>query len=479
MTNATQLISITTEARPNSQLAATIEVGAERIQQVYNQVLNDLLRHTQLPGFRKGKVPKQLLLKKIGTEQFHYAVVEKLIEETVKEAVAQENIAYLGNLKLEPEAEFRKAMQAFDPQKPFRFSVTFDVKPEITPRNYQGLTIEYTPVTYDPASVEEVLQRHQREHATLIPVEDRPAAWGDEVTLKLVTKNPDSDEVIKTLSAEELPLTLDEKQPFLLPELPTAVVGMAIGESKTVSITLPQDSEDKAETSAKAVAEIEILEIKTPELPPLDDAFAAEHSEFSTMAELRQHLEKIHQERAQKQDKQAKEKALMDVLVAENEVAVPATYINQQAETIVKESLQRLHEQGLNISKVITPEIYEKMVDEAKPRAQRLVQADLLLRAIAQAEGIVPSEEAINGELENYLKELDRVNAKEREAIRNFAKLNLTNSLTIDWLLARNTFQAITPPAQEPAVAPEIGEAAPAKTQKRAAQKAAPPPAAE
>lgn len=477
MTNATQTVSITTEARPNSQLAATIEVTADRAQQVYNHVLNDLIRHTQLPGFRKGKAPKQLLLKQIGTQRLRHAAMEKLIEDTVKEAVQQERIAYLGNLKLEGDAA--ELLEQFDPQQPFRFSVTFDVEPEITPSTYQGLTVEYAPVTYDPATVDEVLRQYQRQQATLVPVEDRPAQWGDEVTLKLVTKKPEGDEVIKELSASELPLTLDETQPFLLPEILGAVVGMAIGESKTVSITLPKE-ENGTEVTGEAVAEIELLEIKAPELPPLDDAFAEEHSEFSTMAELRAHLEKMHQERAENEDKLARENALVDVLLAQNEVPVPTTYIDKEAEAQVRQNLMHLQDQGLDLSKVLTRELYEKLLLEAKPQAEKTTKANLLIEAIAKAEGIVPSEEAVAERVKSYLSGWGKVNAKQRQALHDIAHKELTKSQTLDWLLAHNTFQALSPTAEEaPTTAPEIEAPAAAKAKKRPPKKASAPPAAE
>lgn len=472
LTNTTQLISITTEARPNSQLAATIEVTADRAQQVYNQVLNDLVRNTQLPGFRKGKAPKQLLLKQIGTERLRYMAMEKLIEDTVKEVVQQENIPYLGNLKLEGDAA--DILKQFDPQQPFRFSVTFDVKPEVTVSNYKGLTIEYVPVTYDPATVEAVLQRHQREHATLIPVEDRAAQWGDEVTIKLATKRDNTGEIIPELSATELPLTLDEKEPFVLPEIPAAVVGMAIAQTKTLTVTLP--SEKGAETVATGTAEIELLEIKAPELPPLDDAFAAEHTEFSTIAELRAHLEKIYRERAEKDDQAAKKEALINTLVAQNEVSLPATLVDREAENKVREALGRLQAQGVDVSKVLTRETYQKMLEGVKPEAAKTVKANLLLQAIAKAENIVPTEAEVAERAKEYIAALGNVSAKQREALRELANNELTHAQTLDWLIKHNQFQPLaTPTAGEAENLQDDGdEPTPAKAKKTSGEQAPP-----
>lgn len=192
--------------------------------------------------------------------------MEKLIEDTVKAAVEKNNIPYLGNLELQ--GDIPEILKQFQPGENFSFSVTFDVEPEVTVTAYKGLTIEYNPVTYNPETVEKLLQRHQREHATLIPVEDRPAQWGDDVTLKLVTKD-ENGEVVKELSADELPLSLDEEQPFLIKEIPAAVVGMSVGEAKTVTVSIAEEVEEgKAEIPKQLTAEIELLGIKAPELPP-------------------------------------------------------------------------------------------------------------------------------------------------------------------------------------------------------------------
>lgn len=210
--------------------------------------------------------PRQLVLQQIGKERLRYVAMEKLIEDTVKAAVEKNNIPYLGNLELQ--GDIPEILKQFQPGENFSFSVTFDVEPEVTVTAYKGLTIEYNPVTYNPETVEKLLQRHQREHATLIPVEDRPAQWGDDVTLKLVTKD-ENGEVVKELSADELPLSLDEEQPFLIKEIPAAVVGMSVGEAKTVTVSVAEEvKEGKADIPKQLTAEIELLGIKAPELPP-------------------------------------------------------------------------------------------------------------------------------------------------------------------------------------------------------------------
>ncbi len=480
LTDVTDIISMTTEPRSNSQLLATIEVSGAHSQQVYNQVVNDLLRHTQVPGFRKGKAPRQLVLQQLGKERLRYLAMEKLIEDAVKTAVEKNNIPYLGNLELE--GGITELLDQFHPGENFSFSVTFDVEPEVTVTAYKGLTIEYSPVTYNPATVEKLLQRHQREHATLIPVEDRPAQWGDDVTLKLVTKD-ENGEVVKELSADELPLSLDEDQPFLLKEIPAAVVGMSIGEAKTVSVT------QAAEVPKQLTAEIELLGIKGPELPPLDDAFAAEHSEFSTMAELRAYLEQNHQERAKNQDKQAKEAALIDTLIAQNPVELPKTLIHKEAAVKVRTTLMQIQSQGVDLNKIMTEELYEKMRQEAEPAAAKEVHSRLLLKAIARQEGIEPSPEAVEERLNRYKEVVRNQTAKDLERLRELAHDEVQQEQALNWLLEQNTFQPAqsdTATEQSPASAEapedtqtEAVAANPSKLQKRSGKKASSAPSQE
>ncbi|MDM7326553.1 MAG: trigger factor [Thermosynechococcus sp. Uc] len=462
----TDIISITTESRSNSQLLATIEVSGTHSQQVYNQVVNDLLRHTQVPGFRKGKAPRQLVLQQIGKQRLRYVAMEKLIEETVKAAVEKNNIPYLGNLELE--GNITELLDQFQPGKNFSFSVTFDVEPEVTVTAYKGLTIPYSPVTYNPETVEKLLKRYQREHATLIPVEDRPAQWGDDVTLKLVTKNEEG-EVVKELSADELPLSLDEEQSFLLKEIPSAVVGMSVGEVKTVTVSVGKETE----TPNQLTAEIELLEIKAPELPPLDDTFAAEHSEFTTMAELRAYLEQNHRQQAEEKDKKAKEAALIDTLIAQNPVELPKMLIRKEVERKVQTTLMQIHSQGVDLDKIMTEELYEKMRQEAEPAAAKEVHSNLLLKAIARQEGIEPKAEAVEERFAVY-KETAKVKAaKDLQWLRQFVTEELQREEVLKWLLEQNTFQPV-----ESDTTPEQ-PAAPAEAQKRSGKKASSTPSQE
>lgn len=487
LTDVTDIISMATEPRANSQLLATIEVSGAHSQQVYNQVVNDLLRHTQLRGFRKGKAPRQLVLQQIGKERLRYVAMEKLIEDTVKAAVEKNNIPYLGNLELQ--GDIPEILKQFQPGENFSFSVTFDVEPEVTVTAYKGLTIEYNPVTYNPETVEKLLQRHQREHATLIPVEDRPAQWGDDVTLKLVTKD-ENGEVVKELSADELPLSLDEEQPFLIKEIPAAVVGMSVGEAKTVTVSIAEEVEEgKAEIPKQLTAEIELLGIKAPELPPLDDAFAAEHSEFSTMAELRAYLEQNHQERAENQDKKAKEAALIDTLIAQNPVELPKTLIRKEADVKVRTTLMQIQSQGVDLNKIMTEELYEKMRQEAEPGAVKEVHSRLLLRAIARQEGIEPSPDAVEERLNRYKEVLGNQTAKDLERLREFAHDEVQQEEALNWLLEQNTFQPVqsdtaTEQPTATAKAPkdtqtEAVAEKPSKPQKRSGKKASSAPAQE
>lgn len=482
LTDVTDIISMTTEPRSNSQLLATIEVSGTHSQQVYNQVVNDLLRHTQVPGFRKGKAPRQLVLQQLGRERLRYLAMEKLIEDAVKTAVEKNNIPYLGNLELA--GGITELLDQFHPGENFSFSVTFDVEPEVTVTAYKGLTIEYNPVTYNPATVEKLLQQHQRQHATLIPVEDRPAQWGDDVTLKLLTKD-ENGEVVKELSADELPLSLDEDQPFLLQEIPAAVVGMAIGEAKTVTVSVAEE----AEAPRQLTAEIELLGIKVPELPPLDDAFAAEHSEFSTMAELRAYLEQNHQERAKHQDKQAKEAALIDTLIAQNPVELPKTLIRKEADVKVRTTLMQIQSQGVDLHKIMTEELYERMRQEAEPAATKEVHSRLLLKAIARQEGIEPTPEAVEERLNRYKEMLGNKTAKNLEQLRKLAHDEVQQEQTLSWLLEQNTFQPVqsdvataepTATAEAPTeIQTEAVAQTPSQPQKRSGKKASSAPSQE
>ncbi len=169
-------MKVTQEKLPASRIGLEIEIPPEKSQQKYEQVIQNFSRAANIPGFRKGKVPRQILLQQLGVTRIKAAAIEELIQDGITQAIKQEDINAIGQPQLR--SSFEDLISSFEPGKPFTFSATVDVVPEVNLTQYSGLQVQAEEVKYDLESVEKVLEENRSERATLIPVEERPAQMG-------------------------------------------------------------------------------------------------------------------------------------------------------------------------------------------------------------------------------------------------------------------------------------------------------------
>ena len=171
------VLKVSTSARPNSRLAVEVALPSGRCQSSYDKALEQLSRSVKLPGFRKGKVPRSVLLQQIGPLRVRATALEELVDTVFREVVQQEKIEALSRPVLE--GGFEAVLERFQPGSDLSFTLELDVEPTPTLKATKGLKAEAEPVTYDPARVDELLEQSRRQLATLVPVEGRPAANGD------------------------------------------------------------------------------------------------------------------------------------------------------------------------------------------------------------------------------------------------------------------------------------------------------------
>lgn len=185
-------MKVTQEKLPKSQIGLEIEVPAETTQKVYEKVVQNLARSVNIPGFRRGKVPRQILLQRLGTQRIKEAALEDLVQDGLKQAIEQEAVEALGNYKLI--STFDELIGQFQPGQPLTFSASVDVPPEVSLGEYGGLSIKAEETQPDPDSVDKFLEQRRAEQATLIPVESRPAQMGDVAVVDYTGRFPGEGE---------------------------------------------------------------------------------------------------------------------------------------------------------------------------------------------------------------------------------------------------------------------------------------------
>lgn len=400
-------MKVTQERLPESQVGLEIEIPSDMSQKTYDKVLGQLMRSANIPGFRRGKVPRHILIQRLGSTRISASVIEELIQNGIEQAIKQEDVDAIGNYQLR--SSFEELMEQFKPGQPLTFSASVDVPPEVTLKDYEGLSVQAEEVKYDVSRVDEVLSEYQNRFATLVPVEDRAAQKGDLAVVdfvgKIVPEEADAEhEEFPGGSAEDFQLELEDGR--FIEGFIDGIVGMKPGETKDVNVTFPEQYAQEDLAGKPVVFTITLKELKEKELPELDDDFAQEVSEFETMQELRESLEKQYKEESESKTASNKEKAILDKLVKHIEVDLPKTLIDREVNYMLSQTAVRLSQQGIDVKQLFNEEMLPRLREQSRPEATNRLQRTLALGEVAKQQEIKVEDDEIKAKAEEMLQEV-------------------------------------------------------------------------
>lgn len=423
-------MKVTQEKLPDSQVSLEIEVPGEQTQKAYEKVLKDLKQSANIPGFRKGKVPRQVLVQRFGKQRLKEAALEEILQPSIDEAIKEAEVDALGNYQLI--SQFEELSQEYNPGEPLTFKASVDVPPEIQLGDYKALKVQAEEVKADPQQVENYLQEKREEEATLAPVEDRAAAMGDTAIIDYEARSEEG-EVIEGAQATDFELELEEGK--FIEGMVEGVVGMNAGETKEIPITFPEDyaREDLAGQTVNFT--VTLKELKGKELPELDDEFAEDVGEHSSLEEWREALSQQYEEQAQEQTKNNIEQAIINALIEQTEMDLPETMIEQELQTIITQTAMQMAQYGIDVRQMMTKEMVEQMKQRSRPDAiSRLKQSSILVE-ISKQEGLDPTTEEINNKAEEVRKQLeDQEQDYEEERLHEYVEEDLRQEKTLEWL---------------------------------------------
>ncbi|PHV61809.1 trigger factor [Cyanobacterium aponinum] len=436
-------MKITQEKLPASQIGLEIEIPAETAKNTYEKVIKEIAKTANIPGFRKGKVPRPILLQRLGANRIKAAVLDELIQDTFKKAIEQESINAIGNYKLR--SDFEQLVESFQVGEAFTYQAAVDVPPEVNLGQYQGLTIKAEEVVYNPEDVDNLIKERQEKQATLIPVENRSAQMGDLVVIDFVGRKPgenegEEGEVIPNTEASEYQTELKEGR--FIPGFVEGIVGMNLDETKKLPLTFPEDYPQQELAGENVIFTITLKEIKEKELPELDDDFAQEVSEFQTMAELRESLEKQYQEKASNETKQNIQAAIVEELLKHTTIDLPETLIEEEVQNILMQTANQIQSYGMDINQFFTREMVGRMRETAKPEANKNLHSTMIIEKVSEQENISVSEEEINNKF-NEIKESLKDKDVDEERLLKYVKSDLIAEKTLDWLAEKNTIELV------------------------------------
>ncbi len=382
-------MNVTVEKLDKGMAKLTITVTADVVAAAEDKVYKRQKSQISIPGFRKGKAPKKIIEKMYGEEVFLSDAINDVINETYPDAVKECGEEIVSNPKID--------LSQAEPGKDLIYTAEVALKPEVKLGKYKGVEIEKLEAPkVSEEDIEKELKRQQDANAKIVDVTDRPVQNGD--MIKLDFAGTVDGEAFEGGKAENYDLTIGSGS--FIPGFEDQLVGMNIGEEKDVNVTFPEDYGQKDLAGKAAVFACKVNAIKEKKLPELNDEFADEVSEFSTLDEYKKDIEKNLLVRAEEQYKQTKENAAVAAAVADADIEIPDAMLETQAESLVNEFAQNLQMQGMNIDMYLqyTGLQKDQLVEQFKPQAKTRIQNSLVLEAVAKAENIEASDEDLEAE---------------------------------------------------------------------------------
>ncbi len=455
-------MKVTLEKLPASQIGFDIQVEGAKSQAIYDRIVKDLTRTIQVPGFRKGKAPQQLVLRQVGTQRLKANVLEELLEKTLNEVLAENKEVKdkaLGGFQLITDIE--TLVQTFNPGQEISFKAAIDVEPEVTLAKYQDFAVQAEEIKPDLTEVDRTLREFQVRKSTLVPVEDRAIQLEDVVTVDLKVLDRATGEELPDAGEDDFQLDVDEKA--FIPEVVKAIVGAAIDDVVEVESVFPQDYYPEEYVGKEIKYVITIKSIKGRELPALDDEFAQSISDKQTIAELRELLEKRVTDEAESKTKANKETAVLDALTAELEVDLPVTLLQQELDFLVRQQASYLQERidPAMAKQLFTKELVEEMRRLNQPEAVKRLRRKVALDEIVKQENLKIDEAELNERVANALEALKGQNI-DPSRLNTVIREEILTEVALTWLLEHSQIElveqgSLQPPVEETleAIAPE------------------------
>lgn len=385
-------MTATWEKKEGNQGLLQVTVPAEEVDKALDQAFKKVVKQINVPGFRKGKVPRQIFEQRFGVEALYQDAVDILLPKAYSEAAVEADI----NPVDQPEIEVTQIEKG----KPFTFDATVTVEPEVQLGDYKGLEITKQATELTDEELEQTIEQRLEAMADMVIKEDGQVEEGDTVNLDF--DGYVDGEQFEGGQADGYDLEIGSG--MFIPGFEEQLVGLKVGEEKEVEVTFPEEYHAEELAGKPATFKTKINEIKTKEVPELDDELANElDSEADNVEQYKENLRKQLTEQKQTDaENLQKEEAI--TLAADNAtVDIPEAMIKTEEDRMVQEFAQRLQQQGLNLETYfqISGQSEEDLRGQMKDDAEQRVKTNLTLAAIAEAENIEVSEEDVDKELQN------------------------------------------------------------------------------
>ena len=411
-----------------NEVKLEITVEAEKFEEAIKKVYFKSAKYFNIPGFRKGKAPMQIVEKYYGKEIFYEDAFNEVAGEALEEAVKENKLEVVSRPDIE--------VTQIEKGKDLIFTAVMQTKPEAELGKYKGIEIKKIEYNVSDEDIEHELGHMQEHNSRLISIEDRPVESGDIATIDF--EGFVDGVAFEGGKAENHDLEIGSNT--FIPGFEDQIIGMKIDEEKDINVKFPEEYFSKELAGKDATFKVKVHEIKKKELPELDDEFAKDVSEFDTLKELKADIkakkEKQNEERAKYETQDAVIKAVCEKM----KVEIPSGMIEMEIDNMLKDIENRLSYQGLKLEQYLQMmgKTEEDMRKEYEPQAIEGIKSRLALEAVIKAEKI----EATDKEIEEKMKEMAKNYGKENdeefmknENVKNYIKQGIESEKAMDFLV--------------------------------------------
>ncbi|MCA0986254.1 trigger factor [Guptibacillus algicola] len=378
------------EKLEGNQGVLTVEVDAGEVNTALDEAFKKVVKQVNVPGFRKGKVPRSLFEKRFGVESLYQDALDIILPKAYSEAVEEAGIDPVDR----PEVD----IEQIEKDKNLIFKATVTVKPEVKLGEYKGLEVEEEDTTVTDEDVEAELKGLQEKHAELVVVEDGEIQEGDTAIIDF--EGFLGEEPFEGGKGENYSLEVGSNT--FIPGFEEQLVGEKAGAEKEVTVTFPEEYHAENLAGQEATFKVKVHDIKRKELPELDDEFAKDvNEEVASLDELKK-TTKENLEKQKAEDADMKKKDTLIEKAAENsEIDLPSAMVDSEVDRMLQEFEQRLQQQGMNLEMYyqFSGQDEKALREQMQEDGEKRVRTNLTLEAIADAENIEVSEEEVNEEL--------------------------------------------------------------------------------
>ena len=382
-------MSLQVEKLEHNMAKLTVEVAAEDVEKALQAAYLKQRKQINIPGFRKGKVPRQMIEKMYGPEVFYDEAANNMIPDAYAKAYDESELDIVSQPKIE--------VVQMEKGKPFIFTAEVATKPEVTLGDYKGLKVDKVSTRVTQKEVDEEIEKERERNARTIEVTDRAVQDKDEVTLDF--EGFVDGVAFEGGKGEDYPLTIGSGS--FIPGFEEQLIGAEIDKEVEVNVTFPKEYHSEELAGKDATFKCTVHTIKAKELPELDDEFASEVSECETMDAYRAEVKKNIKERKERTGKEKKENQAVDQAIENAQMDIPEAMIEFQVRQMADDFARRIQQQGLTVEQYFqfTGMTAEKMLEEMRPQAEKSIKTRLVLEAIVKAENIEVSDERVEEEL--------------------------------------------------------------------------------